>query len=152
MSMGTVVKLEAPAAKPARSRAATRKLRRRAAAAVGVESVMFGGDRGEGMAVNLPQINCPARAAAWAVHVEPRRPCDQRGPDGRRPQHVATAGQLLVPATDDGLGRRARGGIGNLPLVLPPPRACSPHAAVDHHGCAFLSPSRRVLTSTVVFF
>jgi hypothetical protein len=36
MSIGTVVKLKAPAAKPARSRATTRKLRRQAAAAVGV--------------------------------------------------------------------------------------------------------------------
>jgi hypothetical protein len=42
-----------------------------------------------GMTVDFPQINCPARAAAWAEHVEPRRPCDQRGPDRRRPQHVA---------------------------------------------------------------
>jgi hypothetical protein len=39
MTTATVVKLKAPAAKPTRSRAATRKLRRQAAAAVGVGGV-----------------------------------------------------------------------------------------------------------------
>jgi hypothetical protein len=53
------------------------------------------------MTVDLPQINRPARAAARAEHIEPRRPGDQRGPDGRRPQDVAAGGKLLVPALDD---------------------------------------------------
>jgi hypothetical protein len=35
-----------------------------------------GGDRGEGMAVDLSKINSPTRAAARAEHVEPRRPRD----------------------------------------------------------------------------
>jgi hypothetical protein len=39
MSIATVVKLKAPAAKLAQSRATTRKLRRQAAAAVGVGGV-----------------------------------------------------------------------------------------------------------------
>jgi hypothetical protein len=39
MNIGNVVKLKAPAARPARSRATTRKLRRQAAAAVGVGGV-----------------------------------------------------------------------------------------------------------------
>jgi hypothetical protein len=56
------------------------------------------------MAVDLPEIDRPARAAAWAEYVEPRRPGDQCGPDRRRPQHVAAGGQLLIPALDDGLG------------------------------------------------
>ena len=77
-----------------------------------------GGDRGEGMAVDLPQINCPARPAARAEHVEPRRPCDQRSPDRRRPQHVPARSQLLIPALDDGLRLGARRRIGNLPLGI----------------------------------
>jgi hypothetical protein len=71
-----------------------------------------GGDRGEGMAVDLSKINRPARATAWAEYVEPRRPRDQRGPDRRRPQHAAARGQLLIPALDDGLRFGARVSIG----------------------------------------
>jgi hypothetical protein len=62
------------------------------------------------------KIDRPARAAARAKHVEPRRPRDQCGPDRRRPQHVAARGQLLIPSLDDGLRLRARGRVGNLPL------------------------------------
>ena len=69
------------------------------------------------MAVDLSKVNRPARAAARAEHVEPRRPRDQRGPDRRRPQHVAAGGKLLVPALDDGLRLGARGSVGNLPLL-----------------------------------
>ena len=93
-----------------------------------------GGDRGEGMAVDLSKINRPARAAARAEHVEPRRPRDQRGPDRRRPQHVAAGGKLLVPALDDGLRLGARGSIGNLPLgamAMSRPRVRMPIAAVS---------------------
>jgi hypothetical protein len=79
------------------------------------------------MTVDLPQINCPARSASRAEHVKPWRPCDQRGPYPRRPQHVTTGEKLLIPALDDGLRLGARGSIGNLPLgvdgnVQPPPR------------------------------
>jgi hypothetical protein len=74
-----------------------------------------GRDRGEGMAVDLSKVNCPARAAARAEHLEPRRPRDQRGPDRRRPQHVPAGGKLLVPALDRPVPRRARS-VGNLPL------------------------------------
>jgi hypothetical protein len=69
-----------------------------------------GRDRREGMPVDLSKIDGPACAAALAEHVEPRRPRDQRGPDRRRPQHVAAAGKLLVPALDDALCLGARGG------------------------------------------
>jgi hypothetical protein len=68
------------------------------------------------MAFDLSKVNRPARAAARAEHVEPRRSRDQRGSDGRRPQHVAAGGKLLVPTLDDALCLGARGGIGNLPL------------------------------------
>jgi hypothetical protein len=83
--------------------------------------------------VDRPQINRPARAASRAEHVEPRRPCDQRGPDRRRPPQVPAGGQLPIPAFDDGLRLGARGSIGNLPLGIggnvqaPRPNA---HAAV----------------------
>ncbi len=33
------------------------------------------------MAVDLPEIDCVARAAAWAVDVQPRHAGDQRRPD-----------------------------------------------------------------------
>jgi hypothetical protein len=64
-----------------------------------------GGNRREGVTVDLSKINRPARAAARAEHVEPGRPRDQRGPDRRRPQHVTAGGKLLVPALDDALSR-----------------------------------------------
>jgi hypothetical protein len=66
------------------------------------------GDRSEGMAVDLSKVDRPARAAAWAEHVEQWRPRDRRGPDRRRPQHVAAEGKLAVPALNDGLGLGAR--------------------------------------------
>jgi hypothetical protein len=47
-----------------------------------------------GMAVDLLKTDCPARAAAWAEHVEPGHPRDQSGPDRRRPR-----GELLVPGS-----------------------------------------------------
>jgi hypothetical protein len=70
-----------------------------------------------GVTIDGPQINCPARPAARAEHIEPRRPCDRRGTDRRRPQHVP-AGHKLIPALDDGLRLGARGSIGNLPLLM----------------------------------
>jgi hypothetical protein len=63
------------------------------------------------MTVDGPQIDRPARAAARTEDVEPRRPGDQRGPDGRRPQHVAAGGQASVPAIDDQLRFEARGAV-----------------------------------------
>jgi hypothetical protein len=66
--------------------------------------------------VDLPQIDCPARAAARAEHVKPRRSRDQRGPDRRRPQNVPAGDKLLIPALDDGLRFGARGGVGSLPF------------------------------------
>jgi len=69
-------------------------------------------------ALQKGEINCPAPAAARAERVEPGRPCDQRGPDRRRPQHVPAGDKLLIPALDDGLRLGARGGVGNLPLGL----------------------------------
>jgi hypothetical protein len=96
------------------------------------------------MAIDLPQINCTAYAAARAEHVKPRRPRDQRGPDRRRPQHVPAGEKLLIPAFDDGLRLRARGSIGNLPLGVfgnvqaPRPHA---HAAVSpNSGRATIAP------------
>jgi hypothetical protein len=59
------------------------------------------------MTVDLAQIDRPARATAWAEHVQPGRPSDQRGPDRRRPQHVPAGNKLLIPTLDDG-GASAR--------------------------------------------
>jgi hypothetical protein len=56
------------------------------------------------MAVDGAQIDRPARPAAGAEDVEPRRSGDQRCPDGGRPQHVAASGQSRIPALDDELG------------------------------------------------
>jgi hypothetical protein len=74
--------------------------------------------RREEMTINHPQIDSPACAAARTEHIEPRRPCDQRGPDRRRPQDVSAGDKLFVPAFDDGLRLGARGSIGNLPLGI----------------------------------
>jgi hypothetical protein len=62
------------------------------------------------MAVDGAQIDRPARPATRAENVEPRRSGDQRGPYGRRPQHVAPGGQTAVPAVDDELCLGARAG------------------------------------------
>jgi hypothetical protein len=90
-----------------------------------------------GMTVHLPQINCPVRAAAPAEQVEPLRPCDQRGADCQRPQHVPAGGELLVPTFDDGLrlgARRSR------------QRASAHHFGAGsprrQHACPILSPHR----------
>ena len=40
-----------------------------------------GGNRRQRMTIDLPQIDCSARSASRAEHVEPRRPRNQRGPD-----------------------------------------------------------------------
>jgi hypothetical protein len=91
-----------------------------------------GGNRREGMTVDLPQIDGPACAAAWAEHVKPGRLCDRCGPDGRRPQHVPASGELIIPALDDGLSFGTRGSIGNLPLGIDGDvQAPCPHA---HRG------------------
>jgi hypothetical protein len=58
--------------------------------------------------VDGAQIKRPARPAARAEDIEPRRSGAQRGPDGGRPQHVATGGEALIPAVDDELGLGAR--------------------------------------------
>jgi hypothetical protein len=49
----------------------------------------------------VPQVDSPARAAARAMHVEPRHVGDQRGSDRWRPKHVPTEGELIVPSLDD---------------------------------------------------
>ena len=53
------------------------------------------------MPIDGSQINRPARPAAWAEDVEPRRPGNQRSPDCWRPQHVSPGGQTPIPAIDD---------------------------------------------------
>jgi hypothetical protein len=65
-------------------------------------------DRSQGGTVDGAQINRPARPAAWAEHIEPRRSGDQRRPNGGRPQHVAAGGEASVPAIDDELCLKAR--------------------------------------------
>jgi hypothetical protein len=80
--------------------------------------------------VDLPQVDCAARAAARAEHIEPGRPGNQRGPDRRRPQDVPAGEKLLIPPLDDGLRLGARGSIGNLPLGVEAPRPHA-HAAVS---------------------
>jgi hypothetical protein len=65
------------------------------------------------VAVQCAQINRPARPAARTKDVEPGRPGEERGPDCRRPQHVAAGGQSPIPAVDNklGLGARSRAGL-----------------------------------------
>jgi hypothetical protein len=76
------------------------------------------GDRCEGMAVYIAQIDRLACAAARAEHVEPWRSRDQRGPDRGRPQHVPAGGKLLIPTVDDGLRLGARGKLRGLGISL----------------------------------
>jgi hypothetical protein len=57
------------------------------------------------MTVDLAQMNRPARATAWTERVKPRTPCDKRGPDRRRPEHVP-AGRKLI--TDGNLPNACR--------------------------------------------
>jgi hypothetical protein len=61
------------------------------------------------MAVDAPQVDCPAGAAARAEDIQPRRSSDQRSPNGGRPQHVAAGGQTSIPAINDELRLEARG-------------------------------------------
>jgi hypothetical protein len=83
------------------------------------------------MAVDLPEINRPACTTARAEHVKPGRPCDQRGPDRRRPQHVP--GKLLIPALDDGF-RLGAPGLYNRSLrtglAVISPRATNPELPI----------------------
>jgi hypothetical protein len=74
-----------------------------------------GGNRREGMMIDLPQINCPARAAARAEYVEPGRSGNQRGPDRRRPHDVRLAVSCSFQRSTTALASRGR--IGNLPLL-----------------------------------
>jgi hypothetical protein len=60
------------------------------------------------MAVDAPQVDCPAGAAARAEDIQPRRSSDQRSPNGGRPQHVAAGGEASIPAVDDELRLEAR--------------------------------------------
>jgi hypothetical protein len=83
---------------------------------------------------NLLPLQLPDRAAG-AEHVKPGRPCDQRGSDRRRPQHVPAGGELLIPV-----------------LEVRRPQAAQPRSAsldtASRHG----SPLEKVawLTDTVV--
>jgi Resolvase, N terminal domain len=61
------------------------------------------------MAVDAPQVDCPAGAAARAEDIQPRRSSDQRSPNGGRPQHVAAGGEASIPAVDDEFRLEARG-------------------------------------------
>ena len=63
------------------------------------------------MTIDGAQINRPARPAARAEHIEPRRSGDQRSPNGGRPQHVAASGHSSIPAVDDELCLEARGPV-----------------------------------------
>jgi hypothetical protein len=53
------------------------------------------------MPAHRAEIDRPARPAPRTEDIQPRRPGDQRGPDGRRPQHVAPSAQPPVPTLDD---------------------------------------------------
>jgi hypothetical protein len=108
-----------------------------------------GGNRREGMAVDLSQIDGTARPAAWTEHVEPWRSRDQRGPDRGATTHVAAGGQLLITAINDALRLGARRGIGNLPLGLAlmemaRPRVRAPMAAISAESSRQSSQSRRL--------
>jgi hypothetical protein len=68
-----------------------------------------GGHGREGVAIDLPQVDCSTCPTTRAEHVEPGRFCDQRSSDRWRPQHVAACGQLIILALDDALRLGARG-------------------------------------------
>jgi hypothetical protein len=52
------------------------------------------------MAINRADVERADRAAAGAVNVKPRHAGHEGGADRRRPPHVASSRDLLVPAHD----------------------------------------------------
>jgi hypothetical protein len=53
------------------------------------------------MAINGADVERADRAAAGAVNVKPPHASHQRGPDRRRPPHVAPGREVLIPSLDD---------------------------------------------------
>jgi hypothetical protein len=84
------------------------------------------------MAVNGPQVDRPARPAARAEDVKPRRSGDECRPDCWRPQHVAAGRQTSIPATSSA-SRRAALSAFNLgaPALMSSPRVLTPIASVS---------------------
>jgi hypothetical protein len=82
------------------------------------------------VAVERPQIDRSACAAARAEDIQPWRSGDERGTDGGRPQHVAAGGQASVPAVDDELRLEAscpvRFELGGTGLDVEPARLATP--------------------------
>jgi hypothetical protein len=91
--------------------------------------------------VERAQIDRPARSASGAEHIEPRRPGEQCGSDGGRPQHVAASGKASIPAIDDKLRLEARGAVrlqlGGASLDVEP--SCS-----DAHGASIMGSAGEV--------
>jgi hypothetical protein len=82
------------------------------------------------MTVERPQIDRAACPASRTEDVEPWRSGEQRGADGRRPQHVAAGGQAPIPAVDNKFCLKARGAVrlqlGGTSLDVEPARPDSP--------------------------
>ena len=85
------------------------------------------------MAIDDPEVDRPAGAAAGTKDVEPRGAGEERRADRGRPQHVAAEGELVVPALDDGFGLGARslvGGVADGAALMSSPRVRTPMAAL----------------------
>jgi hypothetical protein len=64
--------------------------------------------------LELPRQRSAGRLPDWCRtpdSIQPRRSGDQRGPDRRRPQHVAPGRQAPIPAVDDELRIAGRGPV-----------------------------------------
>jgi hypothetical protein len=93
-----------------------------------------GGYGREGVTIDFPQVDCSTCPTTRAEHLEPRRLCDQRSSDRRRPQHVTAGSKLLVPALDDCLrlgARRRRQSCRLAAMAMSRPRVRTPIAAVS---------------------
>jgi hypothetical protein len=133
-----------------------------------------GGHGREGVAIDLPQVDCSTCPTTRAEHVEPRRFCDQRSSDRRRPQYVTAGSKLLVPALDDcfrlGARRRrqlaawqlwqcpgpaserpSRSILGTEPSIQPMPLVSIREAAVLHALLDIGAPDFRALAPWYVF-
>jgi hypothetical protein len=82
-----------------------------------------------GKTVDLPQIDRPACPAARAVHVEPGRPCDQRGPavGDHRMSRLATSCSFQRSMTAFASARAAASATCRLaPMAMSRPRVRTP--------------------------
>jgi hypothetical protein len=71
-------------------------------------------DRGERVAIDGPKVEAAACPAAGAIDIEPRRPADDRGADGRRPPHIVAGRNGLVLPLHHARGVLTLGAISGL--------------------------------------